>query len=372
MISLPFIYPLQVSATDFNMDSNTDPVAVIVGFAVLAVIIAGLIIFNSVKKPGVSGSSGGGGGGGTGAGGGRFFSSFALHRIARNIGLNNEQANMLSYVFKLDQVTEPEKSINTPALLDRHFRRAYRILEQGAGTEAEKQRKLAILFSTRNVLENSVIGGMSSSQQIKDDTVLIVNTGKEKINVHVISSRGDHLNVEAPRNVLGSQIKIQRGTRLSILFFNKSNKGFSFETRVIGYASHNGQPTMQLAHSNNLRFLAQRRYRRRQAVIACFLYLVYVEGAGKKQRLIVDKRRLQGNIADISVGGCSIKVLAPVQVGARFKVEFMQGDVNVAALGQVLRSNRTGMNTVVHVKFLKIPQRSMNLINAFVYEYGRE
>ncbi|MCL2800885.1 MAG: PilZ domain-containing protein [Treponema sp.] len=369
MINFFLFLPLQVSATDFNFDANTtNPTTVLIGFIVIAVIIAVLIIVNS-KKPGISGSSSGGGGGGAGR---SIFAGLALHRIARNIGLNNEQANMLSYVFKIDQVIEPEKSINNPALLDRHFRRAYRLIENGAGTAAEIQRKLAILFSTRNALENSLIGGITSSKSIKDDTQLVLNTGKERINSNVISAKGENLVLEAPKSVLGSQIKIQRGTRLTVLFFTKNNKGFSFESRVTGYSSQNSNPTMLIAHSNNLRFLSQRRFRRRQAVIACSLYLVYVEGSGKKQRLVVDKRRLQGNIGDISVGGCSMKILAPVQVGARFKIEFTQSDVNVAALGQVLRSNKTGMNTIIHVKFLKIPQRSMNIINSFVYEYGRE
>ena len=188
----------------------------------------------------------------------------------------------------------------------------------------------------------------------------------------MVNAKGDYLLVEPPRNVLGSQIKIQRGTRLTVLFFNKSNKGFSFETRVIGYTSYNGHPVMQLAHSNQIRFLSQRRYRRRQTSIACNMFLVYVEGNKKKQRLIVDKRRLQGSVQDISVGGCSMKILAPVQVGARFKIEFMQGDENVAALGQVLRMNRAGMNTIIHIKFLRVSLRSMNVINAFVYEYGKE
>jgi c-di-GMP-binding flagellar brake protein YcgR len=358
------LLPLQISATDFNLDTNTDPITVIVGLSVMVVIIGALIIINSIKKPGLNGNR-------SSSGGRSIFAGLALHRIARNIGLNNEQSSMLNYIFKLDQVTEPEKSINSPQLLDRHFRRAYRIIEN-SGTDAENQRKLAVLFSTRNMLENSVIGGFTSTRQMKDDTTLILNTGKEKINVNVVNTKGEQIAVEAPKNVLGSPIKIQRGTRLTVLFFNKSNKGFSFETRVTGYSSQNGHPTMLLAHSNQLRFLAQRRYRRRQMIIACYLHLVYVEGSGKKQRLIVDKRRLQGSIADISVGGCSMKILAPVQVGARFKIEFMQGDSNVAALGQVLRSNRTGMNTIIHVKFLKIPQKSMNIINAFVYEYGRE
>jgi len=129
---------------------------------------------------------------------------------------------------------------------------------------------------------------------------------------------------------------------------------------------------MQLAHSNHVRFLSQRRYRRRQAAFSCILNLVVIEGTGKKQHLIADKKKLQGAIEDISVGGCSIKAINPVKVGAMFKIEFPLNDLNLTALGQILRSNRMGVNTIVHMKFLKLSQRSMNAINSYVYEYSQE
>jgi len=368
------LFPLQQGAMIRLEDPTISTRDIVIGLIVAFVIIGGLIILNATsKKPGISGAKKGGvGGGSSGSGGYSFFQSMALHKIARTIGLNRDQTKMLDFVFRLDDVVEPERSINTPALLDRHFRKAYRVIENAATLSAETQRKLGVLFSTRNMLENSILSSVTSTKMLRDDTTFMINTGKEKVNVHLVNTKGDYILVEPPRNVLGSQIKIQRGTRLIVLFFNKSNKGFSFETRVIGYTSYNGHPVMQLAHSNQIRFLSQRRYRRRQTSIACNMFLVYVEGNKKKQRLIVDKRRLQGSIQDISVGGCSMKILAPVQVGARFKIEFMQGNENVAALGQVLRMNRMGMNTIIHIRFLRVSQRSMNIINAFVYEYGKE
>jgi hypothetical protein len=129
---------------------------------------------------------------------------------------------------------------------------------------------------------------------------------------------------------------------------------------------------MMLAHSINLKMLSQRRFRRKQTVIACICFFVYVEGSGKRQRLVVDKRRLTGNIMDISVGGCSIKTTAAVNGGARLKIEFKQGDSTIAALGQVLRTNRTGINTIIHIKFLRASLRTMNTINTFVYDYAFE
>jgi len=360
------LYPLQVSVNDMTWPksgSSTSGKQTLIVIIIFAVILGVILIVNA--------SRGKGSGSGKASHGG-LLARLSFHRMAREIGLDGDQIKMLDFVFKTDQVMEPEKSVENPALLDRHFRRAYRVIEQTSKTDEEAQYRLAVLFSTRNMLESSVSGNLSSTKQLKDDTILILTHGKEKYEVSVISTTGDQISVECPQNALGSSIKLQKGTRINALLFTKNNKGFSFETHVAGYSTVHGKNAMLIAHSNKLKFLSQRRFRRRQMVIASNLYLVYVEGSGKKQRLVVDKRRLTGNIADISVGGCSIKIKAPVQVGARMKIEFTHGDNSVAALGQVLRTNRTGVVTVIHIKFLKVSRKSMNYINAFVYEYANE
>jgi len=361
------LYPLQVDVSDFwkKQDSSSNKESIII-LVIFVVIIVAVVLINSARGK----SPGSGSGGGKGSTG--LFARLALHRMGRDIGLDNEQVKMLDFVFRTDQVMEPEKSIANPALLDRHFRRAYRVIEQTSKNDADLQYRQAVLFSTRNILESRVSGGLSSTRQLTDDTSIILNNGKEKYEVLVLSSSGESLAVECPQNALGSSVKLQKGTRINALLFTKNNKGFSFETHVTGYNTVHGKNALLLAHSNKLKFLSQRRFRRRQMVIASNLYLVYVEGSGKKQRLIVDKRRLTGNIADISVGGCSIKSKAPIQVGARMKIEFTHGEYSVAALGQVLRTNRAGMVTIVHIKFLKVSRKSMNIINAFVYEYANE
>ncbi|MCL2180110.1 MAG: PilZ domain-containing protein [Treponema sp.] len=360
---------LQIDASNFEIQSTINLRDVIVFSAVLAAIFVVIIILNATSKRGPSGSKSSGGSSGAFSG---ILGGFALHKLAREIGLNHDQTRMLDFVFKTDMVTDPEKSLSTPALLDRHFRRAYRVIEQSSNSEDEAQQRLSVLFSTRNMLESSNFGSLSSTRQLKENTVLTLTYGKEKYSVATLSTKGENLAVETPKNVLGSAAKIQRGEKLQMLVFTKSNKGFSFETRAIGYANVHGESALLLAHSNQMRFLSQRRFRRRQTNIASNMFLVYVEGSGKKQKMIVDKRRISGNIADISVGGCSVRTGAPVKAGAMFKIEFTQEASKVAALGQVLRINRAGINTVLHIKFLRVTTRSMNIINAFVYEYAHE
>ena len=365
---LPVMFPLQIRVEDFawgNGGSVSNPKQIIIFLVIVAAGIGIIFIVNAVKNK--SSGTARSGGGKTG-----LFSGFALHRMARDIGLNHDQIKMLDFVFKTDEVTDPEKSINTTSLLDRHFKRAYRVIEQSSNADAEAQHRLAVLFSTRNMLEHNVSGRITSTRQLKDDTTLVISNGKEKYNTALISTKGDQLVVGCPKNAIGSPIKFQKGARLSVLLFTKDNKGFSFETHVIGYSNTHGGTALLLAHSNQLKFLSHRRYRRKQVFFDCNINPVYVEGSGKKQRMVVDKRRFTGNIADISVGGCSIKTKAPLQIGGKLKIEFTNDENNVAALGQVLRTNRTNTGVIVHTKFLRVSRKSMNIINAFVYEYGHE
>jgi hypothetical protein len=366
----PRLYPLQLPS--FYKETNSqDAVIFVVG---VGVIISVIIIVNIIKKRYHIAALGSGGGSTASV---RRFSSFALHRLANNMGLDRDQTRMLEFVLRSDSVTDPARSINSPVLLDRHFKRAYRIIERSANTEDEAQERLSLLFSTRNALEAAVSGGsgISSTRQVAEKAATVITIGQESYPVKVISSKGDNLVVENPQNALGTPLRISRGGKVTLSFFTKSSKGFSFESRILGTADSADGPVLQLLHSSQIKRLSQRRYRRRQAVMAATFYFVYVEETGyrKEKKMVVDKRRLTGNIMDISIGGCSIKTNVSVPSGTRLKIEFIySNNAHVAVLGQVLRTNRTGLSTIMHIKFLRVPRRSMNAINALVFEYTDE
>ena len=352
---------LQVDVRSFSLGGDpggSSNEVIIIIIAVIVTILV-IIIINAVK--GKSSSSGGAVSG--------LFSGFVTGNIANSIGLSSEQKKMLKFALKTDGVTDPQKSINNSSLLDGHFKRAYKTIEQKAGSDDEAQRKLSVLFSTRNAIEHRVAGDLTSTRQLKEDITLKITAVKEKYSVSVITSKGESLATECPKNALGSLIKFQKGDKVNAMFSTRSNKVFSFETHILGYSKTFGQNTLLLAHSNKLKFHSQRRFRRRSLAVSCNLYVVHIEGTKKNQRLVVDKRHIKGNLVDISVGGCSIKANAPVNTGTKIKIEFSMGEINIAALGQVLRTNRSGMVTVTHIKFLKVARKSMNRINAYVYEF---
>ena len=121
--------------------------------------------------------------------------------------------------------------------------------------------------------------------------------------------------------------------------------------------------------------MTARRFRRTQSGTNCDYYVVRLEDQKNKKppKMVVDARRMSGSVTDISIGGCAIKTQVSVPPGTRLKIEFdySRSVSPIAVLGQVLRINRSGIaNTVMHIKFLKIPRKAMNAINALVFEYG--
>jgi hypothetical protein len=121
---MPF-YLLQTSY--FKED---DPVA----GTILLVGIGGIILVVLVTNILKNGLNFGMKRGSAGASTPRHFSAIALHRAIKPYGLNHDQIKVLEYVFKGGGVTDPAHTLSLPAVLDKHFKRAYKQIEKSANT----------------------------------------------------------------------------------------------------------------------------------------------------------------------------------------------------------------------------------------------
>ena len=358
------MYPL-ISATDFKFTKGTSSDSgkyFVIGIGIVVII---LIIFNLLKsksKPGIGGKS-------APNAAPRAFSGLTLHRLTSDMGLDREQVKMLDYVMRSGGVADPERFLNSPNLLDKHFKRAYKLIERTAADEEDLNERLAVLFSTRNIIDANAKGNIAtSSRQIAEKTPAVLTIDKATYPTQVISSRGDTLIVEKPRRNTGGLLQLQRGKKANLALSTDSSKAYAVETQILGTTDTPYGPALQLAHSKQIKKLFNRSFRRRQKTIETGFYFVQVDEKSKK--MTADKRRYIGKIQDISVGGCSMKVTIQVIPGQRLKLEFIDHDDSiVAALGEVLRISRSGVGTIIHIKFLKVPRRSLNSINAMVYDY---
>jgi len=362
------MYPLAISASDLKLPSaKSAPSASGQYFVIgIGIVVMVLIIFNVLR--GKSSKSGVGGKHPTTTAP-RAFSGLTLHRLTSDMGLDREQVKMLDYVMKSGGISDPERFLNSPALVDKHFKRTYKLIERTSANEEDLNERLAVLFSTRNIIDANAKGNIvTSSRQIAEKTPAVLTIDKTNYPTQVISSRGDTLIIEKPRRSSGGLFQLQKGRKANLALSTDSSKAFAVETQIVGTTETPYGPALQLAHSKQIKKLFNRSFRRRQKTIETGFYFVQVDEKTKK--MTVDKRRYTGNIQDISVGGCSMKVGIQVIPKQRLKLEFIDHDDSiVATLGEVLRTSRNGTATIIHIKFLKVPRKSLNSINAMVYDY---
>lgn len=309
----------------------------------------------------------------------RKFNAFTLFRISSAYGLTRDQAKLLEFVFRNDAVSDPERVMKNPALLDRHFKRAYKTIERNSDSDEDAQMRLARLFSLRNTIEsNPGASTAPGSQHLVENTPAILLYGNDSYPVKVLLSRGLNVVTEIPRNALGTPLRIAKGAKVTLSFFTKSSKGYSIDGEIVGTGNTIRGPGLKISHSGKIKPLVKRQFRRKQTTIKCELFLVNLEesGSGKKKapKLVVDSRKYPGAVQDISIGGCSIKTNLPIQVGSRLKISIdYSGNYIISVLGQVIRINRSGFTgTIIHIKFLKVPRRAFNSINALVFGYDED
>jgi hypothetical protein len=342
-----------------------DGVYFVVGIVVIVIVL--VVVNLSKKRLGISGSD-------FSAPRQDHSSGSTVRKFSHSIGLDSAQTRMLSFVLKSGGATDPERMVQSPTLMDRYFRQAYNSIDRSTGSEEDTQQRISLLFSTRNILESATGGGVgvNSTRVIPENTPAVLIVDKDNYPIRVISSRGAYLLVENPVTALGDLVPIGRNKPITLSFFTKSSNGFSINSTVYGTTKAPGEgQVLQVIHSNAIRRLSQRRFRRRQIVIPAEFSLVHLESGSRRheQKMVVDKRKAAGRILDISVGGCSVQVSGSVSAGVRLRIDLTAGNQHVAVLGEVLRTNRNRTGTVMHIKFLKVPRKSLNLINALVFEY---
>jgi c-di-GMP-binding flagellar brake protein YcgR len=311
----------------------------------------------------------------------RRFSVFTIRKVANQYGLNKDQVRLLEYIFRNEGVSDPVAVMGNTDSLDRFFKRAYKSIEKRASSEDELQNFLSVLFSIRNLVELTQ-GGMpvaTSTRQIAENTSAVLTSSKqETFPVKVLSSKGDTLLVDCPCNTLGTPIRFSAGQKITLSFFTKSSKGFSFDSKVIGTVDTPKGLALQLVHSYKVnKSLTQRRFKRLDVSLTSNFFLVNIQetkvGRKIEKKMVAAPQRYRGTIINISLGGCALKTGSVIQAGTRLKITFENyDDVKISALGLVLRTNRSGAAAItLHIKFLKVPRRSQNAISAMVFEYDQ-
>lgn len=347
-----------------------DPKQLTYGLIVLGALLLLLFIYQLAKQ-GLGGSAGLSG---SKAG----FSKGAFRRNARLAGMAEDEIRFLEEYGRNLGVSNPEFLFANGAKLEAFIKDIYRTIEKESLSEHDAEERKAMLFgiSERLARRSTEEHPVRSTRQLGKNTPLSFLTPQEESYPTVIvQSEAGGIAVEPVLDPYGAPIRFRRGTKLVCYFYTKSHQGYQFSTRVGGWQRLGDKELMILQHSDGVSALPSRAHQRREMKTPCSFYRVAVKTQQVKGKAKAGARvetiAYPGTIIDISAGGAGIQCANPLNAGEFLKLEFDPGTGSLAAFAKVLRTNRfSARGGVMHVQFVKISQKSLNAILAFVHGYA--
>jgi hypothetical protein len=220
---------------------------------------------------------------------------------------------------------------------------------------------------------------LRSTNLLKPGQLLTITPeGGPAFSSKVISNMKDFLTVAAPAQAAGANTRWMRGTKLSVYLWRENDSGYSFVSKVLGYDTVKGQPSVLVQHSRTLRREQRRNSRRRELMRPCFYYPIRIveTGQGRKaerKAMVEQNLRTLGTVVDLSNGGCAIQAMSPFEKGKLVMIEFeIDRKAAIRAFGKVMYVQRQkGRGGVMHVKFTRVTRQYLNRISEFVYDFSK-
>jgi c-di-GMP-binding flagellar brake protein YcgR len=310
------------------------------------------------------------------------ISSGVFRREAKRVGLTGSAIDVLENLVRMCKVKQPLLVFSSASLLDDTLKKGLYSLDSSRDlTEEERENRRATIFHIKQTIERNARKGavLRSTSSLRPGQLLTITPeGAAAYSSKVISNMKDFLTVSAPAQPAGTETRWMRGTKLSVYMWRDNDAGYSFISKVLGYDTVKGVPSVLIQHSKTLRREQRRRNRRREIMRQCFYYPIRIveTGQGRKaerKASVEQNMRTLGIVVDLSAGGCAIQTMNPFDRGKLAMVEFdIDRKAPIRAYGKVLNVHRKkGRGGIMHIMFTRVTRQYLNRISEFVYDFSR-
>ena len=310
------------------------------------------------------------------------ISSATFRRAAKRMGLTPAAADVLENLVRMCKLKQPLLVFTSASLLDDTLKKGLYSLDNARElSEDQKETRRSLIFQVKQTLERAGRSGGSlrSTTFLRPGQLLTITPGEGTVfSSKVISNMKDFLTVSAPAQPAGADTRWKRGTPLSVYLWRDNDAGYSFVSKVLGYDTLKGVPSILVQHSRTLRREQRRRARRRETQRQCFYYPIRIVESGEGRRAqrkasVEQHLRGLGIVVDLSSGGCAIQTMNPLDRGKLVMVEFgLERKAPVRAFGKILGVHRDkGRGGVMHIKFTRVTHQHLNRISEFVYDFTK-
>jgi c-di-GMP-binding flagellar brake protein YcgR len=310
------------------------------------------------------------------------YSSTQFKKAGKALGLTPAQVDLLENLVRLCKVKQPFLVFTSAGLLDDTLKKGLYSLDSSRGlSEEEREKRRSLIFQIKQTVERNARKGaaLGSTNYLKPGQPLTITPeGSNPFASKVISNMKDFLTVAAHARPAGADTRWMRGTLLSVYLWRENDAGYSFPSKILGYDTVKGVPSVLIQHAKTLRREQRRRSRRRELVRPCFYYPITItetgEGRKAERKAVVERdKRTLGTVVDLSAGGCAVQTLNPFEKGRLVMIEFdIDRRAPIRAFGKVMHtSRRAGRGGGMNIMFTRVTSQYLNRISEFVYDFSR-
>jgi c-di-GMP-binding flagellar brake protein YcgR len=343
------------------------PFAIVLGVVAIAVLVATLVMRSRAPRNAAAVAQ---------------YSSALFRRAGKSLGLTPPATELLEDLVRACKVKQPMLVYTSAGLLDDTLKKGLYSLDVSRDlSDDEKERRRSLIFQIKQTVERNARKGaaLGSTTFLKPGQPLSITPADgNAFPSKVISNMKDFLTVAAPTAPAGSDSRWMRGTALSVYLWRENDAGYSFPSKVLGYDTVKGVPSILIQHAKTLRREQRRRSRRRELMRPCFYYPIRIvesgEGRRAERKATVERSmRTLGTVVDLSAGGCAIQTLSPFEKGKLIMLEFdIDRRAPIRAFGKVMHlSRRMGKGGAMNIMFTRVTSQYLNRISEFVYDFSR-
>ncbi len=236
------------------------------------------------------------------------------------------------------------------------------------------ENQIAVLFSLRAKIYKT----FESTEIIKNTRLIPVETpftftpsrGVHHIFI-LVAANPQEMHFQLPLNILPEE-KPEILSKIKLIFIYKDNTPYEIEARVVRYQKgKNDSELLICAQTDRIVSRTKRAYPRLELFQTCRFSSVKTETKDGKTEYKVSEKQHEGNLLDISAGGCRISTKLPIKAEQYIHINSNFGiKEEKEATGIILRTTKTKTEDfILHIKFVKIAKHTLNQINALTSGY---
>ena len=295
-----------------------------------------------------------------------------VQALAKKINLSRGEALRLYNICLRAKARNIYYTWNEAEYLDNLFRDEFSRLRQ---KNAEDE--IFELFRLRTHLEkiSNLMKNIPSSHNIPENSKLTLPaSGGRFYSFKILKNEQDSITLEMPNNLSGTDFCPKPLDKIVMTFMSKSNVQYVLSTRVIRFQhGPNGIEEMVIRHSNAVSMQNRRQWKRANVGVKCsFSAVEEIEGKRGEISYAPKENKYEGNLADVSAGGCMVQTKLPIKRDQKLWIKIaIPGRPEFEAIGLIVSAQKNSETEVfsLHISFIEIPQNSRNDILAFVYNY---